>query len=138
VAVENPIVTRVRVAVYHSTATHTLGIFFSRSWVHSSMRSEKPSLSESVSASPPPHGTETDLLENSRHSSSQSGTPWLSLSVSVSTSTQPHLPARVFACSWGYASPQSATSLLSEFIFTSPQPHFSATKQTRNRHLNSR
>jgi hypothetical protein len=136
VAVENPIVTRVRVAVYYSTATHTLGIFFSRSWVHSSMRSEKPSLSESVSASPPLLGTETDLLENSRHSSSQSGTPWLS--VSVSTSTQPHLPARVFAWSWGYASPQSATSLLSESIFTSPQPHFSATKQTRNRHLNNR
>jgi hypothetical protein len=77
----------------------------------------------SVSSSPPPHGPETYLFESCRHSSSQSGTP--SLSVSVSTSNQPRLPPRVFAESWGYSSPQSVTSLLSESIIlsTSPQPH---------------
>jgi hypothetical protein len=77
-----------------------------------------------------------DLLESIRHSSWQSGTP--SLSVSVSTSTQPHLPAKVFAGYWGDYSPQSATSLPSESINTSSKPHFSASSQTGNRLVNNR
>jgi hypothetical protein len=66
------------------------------------------------------------LLESWGHSSLQSGTP--SPSESVSTSQEPHLPAKVFAGSWGHLSLQSGTSSLSEPVCID----FSATPQTRN------
>jgi hypothetical protein len=64
-AIANPIVIETQVLVYYSVLhNHAPGAFFSQSWGHSSIQSEKQSLSESVSpSSPPPHEPGTDLLE---------------------------------------------------------------------------